>query len=111
MISKCYKYFKTSFCFFAFWGLIQLALLTHVTPALAIRLVKVKPLFELIDKLDQPSDVAVSKDGRIYVVNGVNNQIRIYNPNGKFLSAFGDGGSGNGEFRNPLGIDIDKYIP
>ena len=94
--------------FIAFLWLLQIPLLTLVTPAGAIRLIEVKPLFEITDKLNQPSDVAVSKDGRIYVVNGVNNQIRIFNQNGKFLSAFGAGGSANGEFRNPLGIDIDK---
>ena len=94
--------------FIAFLGLIQILLITLVTSAGAIRLVEVKPLFEITDKLNQPSDVAVSKDGRIYVVNGVNNQIRMYNQNGKFLSAFGTGGSAHGEFRNPLGIDIDK---
>ncbi len=94
--------------FFAFLGLLQILLLTLVTPAGAIRVIGIKPLFEITDKLNLPSDVAVAKDGRVYVVNGVNNQIRIYNQNGKFLSAFGEDGSANGEFRNPLGIDIDK---
>ena len=94
--------------FIAFLGLIQILLITLVTSAGAIRLVEVKPLFEITDKLNQPSDVAVSEDGRIYVVNGVNNQIRMYNQNGNFLSAFGTGGSAHGEFSNPLGIDIDK---
>ena len=93
--------------FIAFLGLLQILLLTLVTPAGAIRLIKIKPLFEITAKLDQPSDVAVSKDGRIYVVNGVNNQIRMFNQNGRFLSAFGTEGSAPGEFRYPLGIDID----
>ena len=79
-----------------------------VPPVEAIRLIGIKPLFEITDNLNQPSDVAVSRDGRIYVVNGVYNQIRIFNKDGKFVSAFGTEGAANGEFRNPLGIDIDK---
>jgi tripartite motif-containing protein 71 len=94
--------------FIAFLWLLQILLVTQVTPAGAIRLIEIKPLFEITDKLNQPSDVAVAKDGRIYVVNGVNNQIRIFNQNGKFLSAFGADGSAKGEFRNPLGIDVDQ---
>ena len=91
-----------------FFGLLQILLSTLVTPAGAIRLVEIKPLFEITDNLSQPSDVTVSKDGRIYVVNGVNNQIRVFSQNGKFLSAFGTDGSAKGEFRNPLGIDVNK---
>ena len=92
----------------AFLGLFQILLQILVPPVEAIRLIGIRPLFEITDNLNQPSDVAVSKDGRIYVVNGVNNQIRIFNNDGKFVSAFGTEGAANGEFRNPLGIDIDK---
>jgi DNA-binding beta-propeller fold protein YncE len=98
---------RTNYFIASLWSL-QILLLTLVTPAGAIRLIGVKPLFEITAKLNQPSDVAVSKDGRIYVVNGVNNQIRIFNQNGKFLSAFGADGSANGEFKFPLGIDIGR---
>jgi DNA-binding beta-propeller fold protein YncE len=81
-------------------------LLLAVTPAFGIRLVNVELLFEITDQLNQPSDVAVSKDGRIYVVDGVNNRIRIFNSQGAPVSAFGTEGAGEGEFRYPLGIDI-----
>ena len=94
--------------FIAFIGLLQILLLLLVSSAEAIRLITIKPLFEITDNLNRPSDVAVSKDGRIHVVNGVNNEIRMFNQNGKFLSAFGTNGSANGEFKNPLGIDVDN---
>lgn len=76
------------------------------TPVHGVRLTNVKLLFEMRHQLSEPSDVAVSKEGRIYVVDGVNNRIRIFDRNGGSLSSFGRKGSGNGEFRFPLGIDI-----
>ena len=88
-----------------FW--LSIILLLFPPPGFGMRLTNARFLFEITDKLNQPSDVAVSKDGRIYIVNGVNNQIRIFNQNGNFLSTFGADGSAHGEFRNPLGIDID----
>jgi DNA-binding beta-propeller fold protein YncE len=78
-----------------------------VPPALGIRLLMVKPLFNITEHLKSPSDVSVSKDGRIYIVDGVNNKIRIYNRFGKPLATFGKEGSGQGELRFPLGIAID----
>jgi DNA-binding beta-propeller fold protein YncE len=77
-------------------------------PAFGISLLKVKPLFNISGPLNSPSDVSVSKDGRIYIVDGVNNKIRVFNHSGKPLSTFGREGSGQGEFRFPLGIDIDR---
>ena len=76
--------------------------------AFGIRFLKIKPLFNISGQLNAPSDVSVSKDGRIYIVDGVNNKIRIFNRFGKPLSTFGKKGSGQGEFRFPLGIDIDR---
>jgi DNA-binding beta-propeller fold protein YncE len=81
-------------------------IITH--PAYGIRRINVTHLFDLTANLNAPSDVSVSKDGRIYVVDGVNQKIRIFNRYGHYLSSFGSKGSGNGEFSFPLGIDIDK---
>lgn len=81
-------------------------LLLAVRPAFGIRLVNVELLFEITDQLNQPSEVAVSKDGQIYIVDGVNNKIRIYSPQGVPVSSFGTPGAGKGQFRYPLGIDI-----
>lgn len=92
----------------AFLGLLIIALLISVSPVQGIRLIDAKLLFEISDQLSQPSDVAVSDDGRIYIVDGVNSKIRIFNQSGQALASFGTAGSGKGEFRNPLGIDIDR---
>jgi DNA-binding beta-propeller fold protein YncE len=89
-------------------GVLLILMPAAVAPAHAIRLLDAELLFEISDQLSQPSDVAVSNDGRIYIVDGVNNKIRIFNQNGQPLAAFGKAGSGNGEFNNPLGIDIGR---
>jgi DNA-binding beta-propeller fold protein YncE len=100
-----FKYYKSSFllCF-----LLSTILMTFVTPALAIKLINVRPVFDLADKLNMPSDVAVSRDGQIYVVDGVNHKIRVFDQQGKLISSFGSKGSADGEFSSPLGIDIDS---
>ncbi|MBW1752148.1 MAG: NHL repeat-containing protein [Deltaproteobacteria bacterium] len=74
-----------------------------VKPAWGIRRTNVKHLFDMTANLN----AAVSKDGRIYVVDGLNHKIRVFNHQGNYISSFGTKGSGNGEFRFPLGIDVD----
>ena len=75
-------------------------------PAFGVELLNVKHLFDITHEFSEPSDVSVSKEGLIYVVDGVNNKIKIFRNDGDFLSSFGRKGSGNGEFLFPLGIDI-----
>ncbi len=82
--------------------------LIFVNSAFAIKITKVKHLFDITHNFSQPSDIAVSRKGLIYVVDGVNNKIKVFNQNGKFLFSFGKGGKRKGEFRFPLGIDIDR---
>ena len=103
-ISAPYKLLLiSSFCsFFLLLSLIS------INPAYGIRLTNVKHLFDITHDFSQPSDVAVSKEGLIYVVDGVNSKIKVFNKNGKFIYSFGRRGSGKGEFRFPLGIDVDN---
>jgi len=79
-----------------------------VVPAFAIKLIKVKLLFELRGEFNKPTDVSVSKNGLIYVVDGVNSKVKVFNSKGEFSSSFGRKGSGRSEFSSPLGIDIDN---
>jgi len=58
--------------------------------------------------LDQPSDIAVHDDGRIYVLDGVNNRVIVYRPNGEKDFIFNGGKNG---LKQPMGITIaDKQI-
>ena len=83
------------------------ALVLLASPACAVRLVYVDHLFDVAHQFTAPSDVSVSTTDRIYVVDGVNNQIKIFDYGGAFISSFGRPGSGSGEFDQPLGIDVD----
>jgi len=85
---------------------IAVALASGAPSAHAIELTRIKHLFDITAGFNAPSDVAVSKDGRIYVVDGVNNAIKVFDYNGRLQSTFGEEGSDKAKFRYPLGIDI-----
>jgi DNA-binding beta-propeller fold protein YncE len=94
--------------YFFFLILLLSSLFTLFTaPAYAIRLIPARIVFDISGQLNKPSDVSVSKNGLIYVVDGVNHTIKIFSRKGTLVSSFGRKGSGSGEFRSPLGIDID----
>jgi tripartite motif-containing protein 71 len=71
----------------------------------------VKHLFDITGDggahLSLPSDVALGSEGRVYVVDGGNQRVAVFDHGGSFLFAIGREGSANGEFRNPVGIGID----
>ncbi len=90
--------------FFCLLSLLSLS----ASPAHAVKLTYVRHLFDITGNFSEPSDVSVSKDGLIYVVDGVNNSIKVFNQSGRPLYSFGKSGSGSGEFRFPLGIDVDS---
>lgn len=55
-----------------------------------------------------PRDVAIGKDGRIYVVDGGNFRVQIFDKDGKYLKSFGSIGKQVGNFARPKEIAIDK---
>ena len=54
-----------------------------------------------------PSNVAVDKDGNVYVTDTMNNRVEIFDAEGKFISLFGQHGDGPGYFARPKGIAVD----
>lgn len=56
------------------------------------------------DPLNMPSDVAVGREGHLYVLDGVHHRAVVYDAEGQFRFQFGTHGSGPGQFRFPLGI-------
>ena len=54
-----------------------------------------------------PTNVAVDKEGSVYVTDTLNNRIEIFDADGKFISELGKGGDGPGRFARPKGIAID----
>ena len=55
----------------------------------------------------KPSNVAVDKEGNVYVTDTINDRVQIFDADGKFISMFGKAGDGPGDFARPKGITID----
>lgn len=60
-----------------------------------------KVLGDISDGLEMPSDVAVGDDGTIYVLDGTNNIVRVYDRDRKKIKILG----GDGVLSQPVGID------
>ena len=76
-------------------------------PCLAQAAVVAEPLMILQSDLDQPTDVAVRDDGRVYVLDGVNGRVVVFTREGERDFSFSRPGSGPGELSLPVGIAID----
>lgn len=56
----------------------------------------------------RPTNVAVDKDGNLYVSDTFNNRVEIFDADGIFIRQFGKAGDGPGYFARPKGIAIDS---
>ncbi len=54
------------------------------------------------------TDVAVSENGNMYIVDSKHGQVKVLSPDGGFLFKFSDNGSGAGQLNFPEGIAIDS---
>ena len=57
--------------------------------------------------LAKPSNVAVDKDGNLYVSDTFNDRVEIFDADGNFIRTFGKAGDGPGYFARPKGIAVD----
>ncbi|MEW6647356.1 MAG: NHL repeat-containing protein [Pseudomonadota bacterium] len=77
-----------------------------------LRIGEIAPLRQLSaaggTPLALPSDVAVAANGRVYVVDGGNHRLVIYDALGGLVAAVGQYGSGHGQFAEPLGVAVDR---
>ncbi len=71
------------------------------------RYLPVRHLRDIVGDFNQPTEVAVSKQGRVYILDGANNRVKIFNRKGEMLLSFGKPGKEIGEFQQPVGMDID----
>jgi DNA-binding beta-propeller fold protein YncE len=98
--------------FFLIFYLTALLLPGAYTPALCspdgFRYLQVKHVRDIVGDFNQPTEVAVAKSGRIYILDGANNTIKVFNSKGEMLFSFGKKGKKNGEFSQPVGMDIDN---
>ncbi len=59
------------------------------------------------DRLYRPTEVAVGKDGKIFVADTMKHRIMVFDRNGRFLTKFGKKGKGKGEIEFPSAITVD----
>lgn len=78
------------------------------SPVPAYQLTPLRHLFDIEHGFLQPSDVAVGKDYHIYILDGVNHCVKVFDQTGVFLFRFGSKGSAKGRFNYPLGITTDN---
>ena len=55
----------------------------------------------------KPTNVAVDKDGNLYVSDTLNDRVQEFDADGQFIRTFGKNGDGPGEFTRPKGIAVD----
>jgi DNA-binding beta-propeller fold protein YncE len=55
----------------------------------------------------KPTNVAVDKDGTIFVSDTFNDRVEVFDADGKFIRTFGKPGDGPGYFARPKGIAVD----
>lgn len=60
-------------------------------------------------QLIAPTDVAVSTNGEIHVVDFGFNRVQIFSPTGLFRFAFGSSGPFPGNFAGPVGVAVDAH--
>ncbi len=54
-----------------------------------------------------PTNVAVDKDGNLFVADTLNDRVEVFDADGVFVRTFGKNGDGPGDFTRPKGIAID----
>ncbi|MFT5700110.1 MAG: DNA-binding beta-propeller fold protein YncE [Desulforhopalus sp.] len=78
-----------------------------VSPGHGLELTMANHLFDITGTFNQPSDVTVAGDGTIYVVDGVNGRVQVFDATGGYKLTIGRPGTEQGELAFPLGIDLD----
>jgi len=56
-----------------------------------------------------PTFASLDAEGRLYVVDSVNNRIQVFDPEGQFLWKFGRSGDQIGDFARPKGVAVDSF--
>ncbi len=59
-------------------------------------------------ELNLPREATIAEDGNLYVVDGGNFRVQVFNQQGEYLKTFGEIGRRSGQFSRPKGIGADK---
>ncbi|TET18486.1 MAG: 6-bladed beta-propeller, partial [Candidatus Cloacimonadota bacterium] len=85
----------------------------YVTDTKNNRIVKLNPkgqiLLEITDaELHHPEGMALDDSRNIYTCNRTKSSVRVYSAEGDLLLAFGEYGTGPGQFDSPMAVDVDR---
>lgn len=61
------------------------------------------------DGFGQIADVALDRNGRVYVADDANHRVAVFGRDGAFVANVGREGAGPGEFRNPWLVRVDPH--
>lgn len=108
----CMRVWRATFRRWSQLGITTLLIVWAATSSAAgIPTAGVRHLFDITGQgaggLSLPTDVAVSSDGRIFIVDGGNHRVVAFDHNGKYLLTIGRKGSGEGQMKDPVGIGAD----
>ena len=100
------------FCYFVTALLLVIVSLSGKQPVYGqpadLPIIASRHLFDIQSGFLHPSDVTVGANERIYILDGINDRVKIFTSTGKYLSSFGSPGTGKGGLNHPLGIDSSK---
>ena len=85
--------------------ILMLALLPLPTQAYPV--LPLRHLFDITSNFLQPTDIAVGNNHDLYIMDGVNNLVKVFDKKGVFKFSFGGKGAGEGKFNTPIGITTD----
>ncbi len=57
--------------------------------------------------LNSPKDIALDAQGNLYVVDGGNRRVQVFDPEGRVMASWGGEGFAPGQFNDPWGILVD----
>lgn len=60
----------------------------------------------MADGVATVTEIAVGPEGRVFVADFYNDRVQVFDPDGTFLTAFGELGDGSGEFGHAMALDV-----
>lgn len=61
-----------------------------------------------VSGFNKPGGIAVAGDGKVFVINFIDQRIEVFDSGGASLTTFGGSGTGNGQFTNATAIAVDS---
>jgi DNA-binding beta-propeller fold protein YncE len=72
-----------------------------------VRHIQVEHLRDISGDFNQPTEIAVSDTGHIFILDGANDHVVVFNQDGKMLYQFGKQGEQAGEIKDAVGLCLD----